>query len=285
MKNPLLKTIPNSFPLWLGSALILTGLPTLAHSWGVTEIRGGEHEWTNAPWSAGEPGPKDTVYIQSGSKVTLGGQDLYRAYGVRLGDSTGGMAAMQIEGAALETCYVVVADAANANANFVQAGGNLIVKDSEALDFEIGNPANTPIEPSVVIATFAAGKARLADFRVNLREQRKSRVAFFGVLYDVSAKSLQFDTAGQDGWQEAELQFVLSDAGIAPLRIEGTADLGPEDRVSLILDGSRYAGKAATFTLLEAEELRGGPSKIQLGGFKRKAEVKRDDNRLVLILK
>lgn len=285
MTNPLKTLIPSPLPPWVGPALGILLSCSIGHSWGVTELSQGEHDWAEAPWSAGVPGPEDTVYIKAGAKVTLGGKDVYQAYSVRLGDKNGGMAAMQIQGAALETRQLVVADAANANANFVQAGGILVVKDSEALDFEIGNPANTPTQSSYAIATFAAGMARLGDFRVNLREHRTSRVAFFGVLYDVSAKSLQFDTAGQIGWQEAELQFVLSDAGIAPLRIEGTANLGPKDRVSLILDGSRYEGKAATFTLLEAEALQGEPSKIQLEGFTHKAEVKQEGNRLVLSLK
>jgi hypothetical protein len=285
MKSPFLKIMPTAVPLWMGSALGLICLPTLAHSWGVTEIRDGEHDWAKAPWSAGIPGPEDTVYITGEARITLKGEEPEAAYGIRMGDASGNISTFQIQGAALQTRYVVVGDAANAKANFVQAGGSLDVEDTEALDFEIGNPANRPTEPSYSIATFAAGTSKLGDFRVNLREQRKSRVAFFGVLYDVSAKSLQFDTAGQGGWQEAELQFVLSDAGIAPVRIEGTADLGPGDRVRLILDGSRYSGGPGSYSLIEAGELNGEASEIQLQGFKHKAEVKREANRLVLILK
>jgi hypothetical protein len=276
-KHPFLR------PRCLLALTAITVPGSLLFSWGVTEVTEGEHTWQSAPWTNGIPGEQDTVYIREGAKILLKGE--VKAHGLRLGSTPKQMPVLQVEAGSLATRFLVVADAVNANANFIQAGGSLMIEDTSALDFEIGNPGNIPTEASYAIATFAAGTAHLADLRINLRQHRKSRLALFGVLPDVTANSLTFATGKETEWQAVELQFVLSDAGIAPLKVTGTADFGPGDRAHLIVEGSRYKGEPGTYSLVEAGQLLGQPKELRLEGFNRPAEIQQVENRILLIIR
>lgn len=257
----------------------------MLHGWGVTEYGGEAANWEEAGWTNGLPGAQDTVYLLNGAKVTLRGNETAQVHGLRIGDRVVQLPTLQMSGARLETEFIIVGDGVDSNGSFIQMGGILRVNNTELMDFEFGNPANDPTEPSHSLATFAAGEAELGDLRFNLRQNRRSRLSFFGILHQVSADSILFDTAGKADWQVAEINYVLSDAGIAPLRVRGKADLGAGDRVSVMVDGSKYEGGPATFVLLEAGELTGKPHEIQIEGLKQKAVVEKKDNRLLLIIR
>ena len=268
-------------PMFL--AFFFAGSP--AYPWGITKIGEGEHTWEAAPWTAGLPGREDTVYINGEAKVILSGEETKEAFGIRIGSGLKAIPALDLLESVLKTNYIVVGDAVDANGSFVQAGGILLVEDDGVLGFEIGNPASRPAEPCYAIATFAAGQADLGDFRVNLRQHRKSRVALFGVLPRVSADSFVFATGTEEEWQPADLQYVLSDAGVAPLRVQGPVDFGAGDRVRILVDGSKYERGSAVFVLLEAEEIRGDPVDIRHEGFQQEVEIFVEENRLLLRVK
>ena len=272
---------------WLGAiALVACVGSQPAHGSGVTEVLAGESEWEAAAWTRGLPSAEDTVYIQDIAKVFLKKKEKLEVHGVRLSRTPdwGGMPTLQIEQSYLRTRFLVVGDGANASGTFIQAGGMLEIGNTAELDFEIGNPANTPTEECYAMATFAAGQAALGDLRFNLRKQRKSRLTIFGVLPKVIADSVTFDSGKESDWQPAEMNFMLSDAGVVPLYVRGAVELGDGDRVNILVDGAKYEGGANTFPLVIAGGIEGKPAHIQIDGLGSKARIEQDDKRLNLVI-
>lgn len=255
-----------------------------AMGWGIEVVAEGEVNWAGVRWLEGDAGKEDTVYINGAAKLRVEEGERAWVYGVRIGDGLAGIASLQIAGGALRTGYIVVGDAMDSNASFVYAGGKMLVEGTPQLGFEMGNPANAPKAAANVLATFAAGRAELGPVRVNLRQHRKARIVVYGTLPQVTAKSLKFEVMGAAHWDKAELQFVLDENGIAPLKIREKVQFGDGDRVVLSVDGTRYTGGAARYILIDADELEGRPAALRIEGFKAKAHIRQEGGQWLLVI-
>ncbi|NDV62798.1 hypothetical protein G0Q06_10080 [Puniceicoccales bacterium CK1056] len=268
-------------------ALSLCCFHNATHGWGVTEVLEGETDWVSADWSHGLPSSEDTVYIQNVAKVSMKEKAKREVHGVRLSRTPdgGGMPTLQIEQSYLNAKFIVVGDAANASGTFIQAGGMLKIDNTKELGFEIGNPANNPTGECYLLATFAAGQSAIGKLRFNLRNERKSRLTIFGTLPKVIADSITFEAGKADQWQPAEINYILTEAGVVPIYVRGEANLGDGDRVKIIIDGGRYEGEAKTFPLIIADKIVGKPAEIKIEGLGSRAEIKQDGKQLKLVIK
>lgn len=264
-------------------ALALAGISHSVAGWGLTEVGSHESDWLQAEWSHGVPSETDTVYIDGGAKIRLSGRDKIEVYGIRMGAGEG-MPTLQNEMSYLRTHFIVVGDGSNASGTFIQAGGMVEVTNTNELDFELGNPATIPTEDCYSLATFAAGQSSLGDLRFNLSAKRKSRLTVYGVLPRVVAESVSFALSGEETWHLAELSFVFSEEGIAPLLAKGIIGFGDGDRVRLMIDGSKYKGRGKTFPLCVAGDITGKPAEVVIEGLSGKATVQQDGDRLNLVI-
>jgi hypothetical protein len=153
---------------------------------------------------------------------------------------------------------------------------------------ELGNPHNLPTKRSASLATFAGGDAKLGHLRFNCSQHRKVSMIVFGVMPVLRADSLTFAAkASGNAVQPGNLSFILSDAGVAPLRVSGDAQLGDGDLALLEVDASRYTGEPAEMLLLSAGRLHGrfADTKVTSLPDGMKAEIKVTETDVVLHLR
>lgn len=251
---------------------------------GVTAVNNDQATWDVASWTNGIPTSADAAFLNGKASVTIPDGVNATAQGIRAGDTNRETATLQIDGGTCNVLYVVVGNAPISSGSVMQTGGALTVKNTPTIDFELGNPMNSPTADSDAIVTFSGGQANLADVRFNIRANRKCSLTIIGSDPVVKADTLTAETRGETNAQEATLSFILDQKGVAPLKVAGVFDLGDSDQFNIHVDGDRYNGQDSRITLIEAANIEGDFAGSTVEGLSSHAKIEVEDNKVVLKL-
>jgi len=266
------------------AALAFSLCTTLGSHAAITALNGGTQQWATAEWTAGVPGPTDTAFLNDNTEVTVGAGTTALAQGIRMGNNTSATSRLVLADGTLSATFIVIGDAPNSNAEFVQSGGVLSVQNTKALDFEIGNPANAPTDACFANAVFKGGESSLADLRFNLRPFRETKLSVVGSKARINAASLTAEVNATESWTIGVLDFTFDAAGVSSIILSGNLALSEGKQFDLQVDGSAYKGTVKRFLLIDAAAATGTFHNIELKGFRPGAKVTVENGDVVLTI-
>ena len=116
----------------LCAALISALLPSAVRAT-ITAINNGSHEWPDAPWTAGEPNPVTTVFLNANAWLIVPESIEATVDGFRVGNENTENTTLMIDGGSLESRFVVLGDSANGNATFLMESGTFVTHETERI--------------------------------------------------------------------------------------------------------------------------------------------------------
>jgi hypothetical protein len=242
----------------------------VAYRWLQTVASAQTGTWSSVSWSNGEPVRQMDAVLANRSALHVPDADA-AANHLSIGTLPGGSSLTVNGGNLTVQGRVVVGSAPTASGRLTVEDGSFTVNAAACDDCrtEIGR-YESPVAGSRGLsakAVFAGGTSRLGDIRFNLNPFRSTGLELVGGSARVDGGSL-WGRETDSAWLPGQLTFTLDEAGLAPLALSGSLDLGAaSNHFDLAVDARRYAGEPRSFPLILADAIQGDWASTRVTGF------------------